>query len=111
MKILLGGANSQGLNCLAHPLFLPGFLPHCIMIADASQGVVNDSVSAAGLNGDVETLTSYKNAVKCVPLGEAFEHAINILTLIKVGLLILSPFFRLLICPTNRMRRYRMIRS
>ena len=66
-------------------------------VSDIPSTVGCHLAATAVLNTDIETLTAFKDAVEVSPVKEIFESIIAILTLVKVGLLVLLPFLRSLI--------------
>ena len=56
------------------------------------------------LNTDIETLTALKDTLRATPIKPIFESAIIILTLVRVRLHALFPFFHSLIGYTVRTR-------
>ena len=66
----------------------------------------SNPATTAVLNTNIKTLTTAKNTVEITPVKAAFELAIAILTLVRVGILVLSHFLHPFIGETtNRTRR------
>lgn len=72
-------------------------------VGDTSD-VKSHSATAAMLSAHVETLAAFKDTVEAIPAKAVFESVVVILTLVKVGLLILFPLLRLLIGDATRVR-------
>ena len=64
--------------------------------------VANHSTTTAVLNAGIETLTALKGIVETTPVEAVFESATVILTLVRVGFLVLFPFLHSLTGGTIR---------
>ena len=71
--------------------------------SDVTSNPESDSAKAAVLDANIETLTAFRDMVEATPLKAIFESVVPILTIVRVRLLVLF-LFRRLIRGTTRTR-------